>query len=77
MIVSKSQSQATLPEERSRRLTSCTIGDSVLYHSLSGLKDDRKKKADAIEFCEVDDAVSAIFASRRTLALPTRGRAQP
>jgi hypothetical protein len=34
MIVSKSQSQATLPEERSRRLTSCTIGDSVLYHSL-------------------------------------------
>jgi hypothetical protein len=33
MIVSKSQSQATLPEGRCGRLTSCKIGDSVLYHS--------------------------------------------
>jgi hypothetical protein len=32
MIVSKSQLQATLLDERSR-LTSCKIGDSVLYHS--------------------------------------------
>ena len=32
MIVSKSQSQATLPEERSGRRTSCKIGDNVLYH---------------------------------------------
>src|SRR5690348_1038494 len=38
------------------------VGDNVLYHSLSRLKDDRKKNADAIEFCEVDDAVSGIFA---------------
>jgi hypothetical protein len=37
MIVSKSQSQATLPEERSGRPTSCKIGDSALYHSLLGL----------------------------------------
>src|SRR5215469_16332347 len=37
MIVSKSQSQATLPEERRVHLTSCKIDDSVLYHSLSGL----------------------------------------
>jgi hypothetical protein len=36
MIVSKSHSQATLPEDRSGRLTSCKIGDSVLYHSLLG-----------------------------------------
>jgi hypothetical protein len=43
MIVSKSQSQATLPEERSRRLTSCTIGDSVLYHSLSRTRNQDKK----------------------------------
>jgi len=34
MIVSKSQSQATLPEERRGRVTSCKIGDSVHYHSL-------------------------------------------
>src|SRR5271166_514123 len=38
MIVSKSQSQATLPDERSGRLTSYKIGDSVLYHSLPGLE---------------------------------------
>ena len=37
MIVSKSQSPVTLPEERSGRPTSCKIGDSVLYHSLLGL----------------------------------------
>ena len=36
MIASKSQSQATLPDERSGRLTSYKIGDSVLYHSLPG-----------------------------------------
>jgi hypothetical protein len=37
MIVSKSQWQATLPKERSGRITSRKIGDSVLYHSLLGL----------------------------------------
>jgi hypothetical protein len=37
MIVSKSQSQAILPEERNGRRTSCKIGDSVLYHSLPRL----------------------------------------
>jgi hypothetical protein len=30
MIVSKSQSQATLPEEHRGHLTSCKLGDSVL-----------------------------------------------
>ena len=34
MIVSKSQSQATLPDERRSRLTLCKTGDGVLYHSL-------------------------------------------
>ena len=37
MIGSKSQCQATLPEEQSGRLTSCKIGDSVHYRSLFGL----------------------------------------
>jgi len=33
MIVSKSQSQVTVPEESRGQFTSCKIGDSVLYHS--------------------------------------------
>jgi hypothetical protein len=35
--------------------------DSVLYHSLSRPKDDRKENADAIELCELVDGVSAMF----------------
>jgi len=34
MIVSKSQSQVTVPEESRGQFTSCKVGDSVLYHSL-------------------------------------------
>jgi hypothetical protein len=33
---------------------------NVLDHSLSRPKDDRKKNADAIEFRELDDGVSAM-----------------
>jgi hypothetical protein len=34
---------------------------TILYHSLSRPKDYRKKNSDAIEFCELGEAVSAMF----------------
>ena len=37
------------------------MNDNVLYHSLSRPKAYRKKNADAIEFCELGEAVSAMF----------------
>jgi hypothetical protein len=56
------------------------VGDSVLYHSLSRLKDDRKKNADAM--MRSNSAKSTMLSRQssrgsRTPALPTLGRTQP
>jgi hypothetical protein len=50
--------------------------DNVLYHSLSRPKDDRKKNADAIEFCELGDGVSAIFTKKSNTGFADLGRTQ-
>ena len=49
---------------------------NVLYHSLSRPKDDRKKNADAIEFCELGDGVSAIFTKKSNTGFAELGRTQ-
>jgi hypothetical protein len=39
-------------------------------------KDDRKKDADAIEFCELGDGVSAIFTKKSNTGFADLGRTQ-
>jgi hypothetical protein len=58
------------------RKRSRIIEANVLYHSLSRPKDDRKKNADAIEFCELGDGVSAIFTKKSNTGFADLGRTQ-
>jgi hypothetical protein len=47
------------------------IRDNILYHALSRPRDDRKKNAAAIEFCELGGALSRYSSNGLTPPLAT------